>query len=132
MGFSAYAIIDHTYSVYESIEFQGIISNIGEHYNIDKSSFTCPRRAVYMFSLNVQVQRGFYAYLDLMRDEEFIAEAMCNDQGYPHDQTTSLLVVIECDAGQVVSVNSGNYNAYVSGGPTRNSVFTGYMLYPYE
>ena len=132
VGFSAYATSDETYAPYESIEFPGIISNIGDYYDNNTSSFTCPRRAVYIFSLNVLAQYGYYVHLELMRDGEFIAEAMCSDGAYSHDQTTSVSVVIECDAGQVVWVSSGGNNAFVEGGSSRNSVFTGYMLYPYE
>ena len=131
IGFSAFAIDDQSASTYESIEFEGIISNIGDHYDSNSSSFTCPRRAVYMFSLNVLARNGYWVYLDLMRDDEFIAEAMCNDGSYSHSQTTTMSVVIECEAGQVVWVRTGS-TSYVEGGSTRNSVFTGYMLYPYE
>ena len=81
--------------------------------------------------MNVLAQYGDFVYLELMRDSEFIAQAMCDDASYAHDQSTSQLVVIECDAGQVVWVSSGNNYAYVDGGSARNSVFSGYMLYPY-
>ena len=132
VGFSAYAISDKSYGQYQSIEFTGIISDIGEHYDRLNSSFACPRRGVYLFSLHVLSWEGTYVYVDLMCDGEFIAEAMCNDGAYSHDQATSLSVVIECDAGQVVWVTTGENGANVVGGSSRNSIFTGYMLYPYE
>ena len=84
------------------------------------------------FSLNARAREAYWVYLDLMRDDEFIAEAMCNDLYNAQLQTTSMSVVIECDAGQVVWVRSAISSSHLEGGSSRNSVFTGYMLYPYE
>ena len=113
-----------------TIEFTGILSNIGNHYHVNNSTFTCPRHGIYFFSLNIRPQYSSYVFLELMRDDEFIAEAMSDDQSYSHDQSATVVVVIECEAGQVVWVSSGNHYASVEG-DMRNSVFSGYMLYPY-
>ena len=130
VGFTAYAVSDANYNSYETVEFTGIISNIGDSYNRNDSSFRCPFRGVYMFSLTVKADSSYYGYFQIMRDGEFIAEAWA-DSDY-HYSTGAALVVIECEAGQNVWVSTGYDYAYIEGGSNRESLFTGYMLYRYE
>ena len=84
-----------------------------------------------MFSLSVKTYDGNYVFLEIMRDGELIAEAL-GDAYNSEYATGAAFVVVECEAGQVVWVSSGEYEAYLHGTSERQSLFTGYMLYGYE
>ena len=53
VGFTAYTDTYHTCD--NSVNFEGVITNVGGAYDTVGSSFTCPYRGVYMFSVSVKV-----------------------------------------------------------------------------
>ena len=132
VGFTAFAPVNTHYYTYESVQFPGIISNIGGHYDATNSSFTCPYKGVYVFSVTAKADTYDYIYLEIIRDGEFIAEAWGDGGSYASYTTAAAVVVIECEAGQVVWVSSGDNTARVHGSLDRQTLFTGYMLYRYE
>ena len=132
IGFTAYAETDTIYTDYEPVAFTGNISNIGNSYDFTNSSFRCPHRGVYLFSLTVKTDCSNFVFLEIMRDGECIAEAWGDGLSVSAYATAAAVAVIECDVGQVVWVSSGNQYAYVKGSSDRQSLFSGYMLHSYE
>ena len=129
VGFSANANTGAptTYSVGEIVVFDGLISNLGGHYNPASSTFTCPYDGVYMFNVNLR------AYADDRIDAELYLNdsQLANMMAYADGTTwlyapASSLVITSCESGDVVWVRcnvEGNLHA-----TWRHNTFSGYLL----
>ena len=60
IGFTAHASSDKAYSSADTIEFAIVSANFGNHYNATTSSFHCPQRGVYFFSINFNTYKEMY------------------------------------------------------------------------
>ena len=70
-------------------------------------------------------------YAEIVRDDEYLFEAMAeNDNGnnYPH---ASAFTIVECNIGQTIWVRGGSDSDYMYGGSTRTSHFSGALIYAY-
>ena len=65
VGFTATATSDT--EVPGRIEFNHVITNVGDGYDPDSSEFVCPRSGVYMFSVTVASSRPFHATVAIIQ-----------------------------------------------------------------
>ena len=80
VGFTAYATTEQSYSDNDIVIFDGIITNIGGHYNKDSSSFICPYSAVYMFSINYVSRYDTYTGKRMVLQKMFKAKTVKNSK----------------------------------------------------
>ena len=62
-----------------TVKFDGIISNVGNHYNPVTGHFTCPQTGVYAFSLNIMSHNFKQAYVHLVKEGQTINLALANN-----------------------------------------------------
>ena len=105
----------------QTVKFDGIISNFGNHFNTADSTFTCPYHGTYLFSLNL-IRDYTGLCVAIMRDEEELAHAFAYENGF----TAGALIVVECNVGQEVNAQA-TCSTDVWLGDRRNQ-FTGYLL----
>ena len=133
VGFSAYATTSEQYYSGDLVVFSGVISNIGNHYDPNTSKFTCPYNGLYLFSLNMNAYSDYYMYAEIVRDDEYLVEAMAYNYDsldyYPH---ASAFTITECNIGQAVWVRGGSNSDYMYGSRSeRTSHFSGALIYAY-
>ena len=129
VGFSAYATTARAYDANDIALFDGIISNFGEHYNKDSSSFICPYSGVYLFSIAFVTYPSYDSYLGIMMDDTELVVAFADD-GDQFSQA-SANIIAECVSGQRVWVRTISSSNYVYSNSDRYSHFTGYLLHRY-
>ena len=108
IGFTAIHGYDASYSNGEVVIFGNVVSNIGNHYSPTNSTFTCPIAGMYMFS--VSVLNGVYdsdSEVAIMRDDSILINVLL-DESSSDDMfnSASAVIVVECDIGQHVYVES--------------------------
>ena len=92
--------------------------------------FECPHAGVYLFSLTIQTLEGYYGDYSMMQDNSVVATAAVDPNG--HDPTGASVVIIECASGERMWVRTGGSSACLMGGADQESIFSGYMLSPYD
>ena len=129
VSFSAFSKEMKQYDYNELVIFSGVINNIGNHYDPDNSTFTCPYNGLYIFSVNVNAYSSYEMVAAIEKDDEYLVEAWASDNGYSQ---AAAFTVTECNVGQKVLVRGGSGNNCMDGdGGRRHSVFTGALLYAY-
>ena len=131
VGFSAHSQVDAYYEEFSPIRFGGVITNIGNRYYVDNSTFVCPYDGVYLFSIAILGDHRYRSDYQLLLDGGLVATVFLDSSSVGTYPTGATVVVIECNAGSSVYVRSGDDAAWMMGGYERHSVFSGYMLYPY-
>ena len=112
------------YNSLEVVEFAYAATNIGNHFDSNTFTFTCPVTAVYEFRLHLQSSAAQPAQLDIKLDGDVIATALARDSTYEDSATTS--AIVDCSGGSTVKVTTGNDVSYVAGG--YRTVFSGKLL----
>ena len=130
VGFSAFADYSDYYYPFQRINFHGVISNIGNYYNEIESWFICPKNGVYFFSLAIKSDDNYQSDYCIMQDDTRVATVAVDSN--LHFPSSATFVVVECSYGQEMWVRAGNVSSYIIGTEVRESIFSGYMLYPYE
>ena len=102
VGFTAYATEDRVYDFFETVVFDGVVTNRGGYYNPLTSSFICPLDGVYMFFITL--------HADVSSVRVTITRNADVDLTLPWARTTtggevnhgSNMVVSECRLGDVI------------------------------
>ena len=62
IGFSSFATNDLVLVSGDVIDFPGVVTNSGDSYNPETSTFTCPTTAYYYIYFNVAVYMNYHSY----------------------------------------------------------------------
>ena len=122
------------YAPNDIILFDSVITNTGNHYSGDKSTFVCPFNGVFSFSVPFYSGIFGYLHLEIMRDDEQIIRGYADYLGSEaslksHGTST---VVIECNAGQLVWSRCASTSAFMYADGNRESHFTGFALHRFS
>ena len=104
--------------------FNRTVSNPGDYYNKDNSSFTVPIDGLYVFTLNVHSRGGDELNINLMRDSEDFVGARVFD----HGDSASNTVVRSLPSGTVIwpkCISNGEMFQTERG---KQNSFTGYLV----
>ena len=126
VGFTAWAGSDKQYSRDQIVIFDRIVSNLGDRYRWQNSTFTCPVSGTYLFYLNVVSKPGHSMIVHIIKENSALVLAVADGVSDVHNHG-SALVIINCLANERVwpqMALSGNLD-----GNNRESHFTGYLLH---
>ena len=112
------------------VVFDGIISNIGGHFNPDTSSFQCPYDGSYMFSVNFASYRDTFMYVEIYQNDKPHIIALADDLPEAINFASSF-VIIPCQAGDKVWIRSPFGGFMYSTNIDTYSHFSGCMLQRY-
>ena len=113
-----------SYSTYDVIVFDEILTNAGGHYNAATSSFICPWHGVYLMSVNIASSDSGTMNVDLMRNNDWLARVRVDAISDHHRGSTT--IVTECDRGDVLWLKAAADGTVDASG--RKSTFTGHIL----
>ena len=127
IAFTVYHLSTKDYDQNETIEFDTVILNHGNHFNTSTHMFTCPVEGLYVFSMSLtrSYANGVSMSGAIMHESEEIGRTYAYDAD-SYDQG-SVTAVTHCVSGDVV------YGAIVSVAITRldggkDSSFSGFLL----
>ena len=126
MAFTAYA---DTYRYYsssgEKIEFDGVKTNIGGHFD-NSTTFTCPVDGLYYFSFHVMSYTDSDdSQVSLMLDGSRVVSAWADY--YISYAQASNSALVQCSAGQDVYLETYDYT-YVYSNLYDLSTFSGFLV----
>ena len=93
VGFSAYATTDRPYDDGDVVQFDAIVSNIGNHYSPDTYKFTCPYNGLYLFNVNFVAYSNYQMTVKIVHEHNALLGADAQPDFY---QAASASVVTEC------------------------------------
>ena len=107
--------------------FDLIITNIGNNYLPETSTYVCPQHGLYMFSLTVFNLVNYRMSADIMCGDKSLATGYSTNSDYNQGTVTALT---ECIAGEQVSVRNviGNGNQAHGRSLYKNNIFSGVLL----
>ena len=109
--------------------FDSVITNSGNHYSADTSSFMCPFDGIFSFSVSFYAGSNGNLLLELMQEEYVIRGYADEDSSLDYHYTHGMIsVVIECYIGQRVWIRCGDDSDFIYGDSIRQSHFTGFAL----
>ena len=111
----------------QTIVFDQVITNKGSGYHSSHGIFTCTTPGLYVFSTTL-LTNSPYAQAKLMKNEARIE--VLNVGG--HWEQASHTVVIDLEAGDLVSIESETSSAQVEFSGFDYSSFSGFLLYDYS
>ncbi|XP_062613236.1 uncharacterized protein LOC134275014 [Saccostrea cucullata] len=134
VAFSAYLKTSETHlTEHQTILFDGILTNIGGHYNPHSGIFTAPMHGVYVFTWNLYCNsNGGYIYSEIAVNSNPIGSMLTSCQGSTGVQSTTGIIVDEINKGDIVFVRTHPINGH-SGSllshPAWKSTFSGWLLF---
>lgn len=123
-GFTAYPSKNRSYLSGETMIFDTVVTNYGNHYNPTFSFFTCPISGYYLFSYTLYAHSSNSAYGALNLDG--VGELIQAYASYNMPEGSTNMVFTYCEANQEVWVRSRGDHGALLGDP--RSTFTGILL----
>ena len=126
-GFSAYSKISRSYANGDLVIFDGVVTNVGNYYNPDMSTFHCANTGLYVFSVTVMGDEGseMDAIITTNNGQTFNAFSDgFKDQG-------SVMVVVQCNSNEKVWVESFGARTMLGNAAVWYSSFSGFLLQTY-
>ena len=111
----------------ETIIFDGEVTNIGNHYDVGSSKFTCPVTGIYAFGVNIMKKNSMVrADVAIVLDGSDLTKAYA-DYDTISNLAASNFVVTQCSAGQTVWVRAFNDSELES--YDKHVTFIGFLLH---
>ena len=128
VAFTAWAN-EAIYEEGDTVIFDGVVSNIGNHYNPSTSIFTCPINGVYAFFSSITSQEGYFMFADIMHNSDDLTTVAADDDGLIQG---SNFAVILCNQGDTVFIQAEFADDHRMYGDSQRkySTFSGFLLYP--
>lgn len=128
VGFSAFGF-SGTFGEGDTIPFPGIISNVGGHYDVTNSVFTCPITGLYVFHASLTSQSGYFMTADIMRNSTALVTVVGDVTNLIQGSNMAVFV---CDQFDTVYVESkfDQDNRMLGDSERRYNSFSGFLLYP--
>ena len=128
IAFSVYMQGLKAVEIGNTMKFDGVATNTGDHCNPVTGHFTCPRSGLYAFILNLTSERHFNeAYGNLVKEGQSLTLVLAsntNKDGHYSHATGS--VIVECEAGERIWVESYSLKSMLLGG--RFCTFSGHLI----
>ena len=123
MAFTAFNSDRTLHTASEQIEFDGVETNVGGHFNA--STFTCPVDGLYVFSFAILGDYNYNTEVSLRLDGHVVVSGKADRyNNYPHG---SNLAVVSCDVGQEVYLQC-EFSGYMYSDEFRYVTFSGFLL----
>ena len=103
--------------------FDDVITNIGNAYDVDSSTFICPISGIYMFSLSLMSAAGHFSQAYIMHQGSVIVRAFADDDASAY-ASSSNVAFVQCTQGQSVWVMTSSANGHEMY-PAQYTTFTG-------
>ena len=131
VAFTAVATKDRENEIGDIVMFDSAISNIGDFYNTDTSSFICPFDGVFSFSTSFYSGIEHNVYIAIMLDSFEVIRGYVpySENEYTHGNST---IVMECKAFERVWTKCVSGDALVFSEGSIKSHFTGFALDRYQ
>ena len=126
VAFSAYPSITIDYDAGSIVQFDTIVTNIGNSYNPSFSVFQCPFDGIYLFSLSLETNIGPDMHAGIIKDGLHLLSSRSDDI---NNIQSSVVVVAECLENETVWVECIDDNQQLQGG--KLSSFSGVLITPY-
>lgn len=131
-AFSAYISIYRTNTGKDqTIKFDTIVTNIGNHYNHYSGIFSAPQHGVYVFTWTLHCWGGGYLYTHLVVNSRVVGATDTDALGAIGVRSTTGIVVVEVNQGDIAFVrthpSNGHYDLYSN--PDWRSSFSGWKLF---
>ena len=116
-----------------TIKFDTTVTNIGNHYNAYSGVFTASQHGVYVFTWNLYCDgNGGLIYSQLVVNSDVVGAMVTNAGGNDYARTTTGVVVVEINNGDIVFVridptNLHKFNLFSH--TDFRSTFSGWKLY---
>ncbi|XP_042187908.1 complement C1q-like protein 3 [Callorhinchus milii] len=124
-----YAGLRRPHEGYETLKFDDVVTNLGNHYDPTTGKFTCSIPGIYFFTYHVLMRGGDGAsmWADLCKNGQVRASAIAQDADQNYDYASNS-VVLHLDAGDEVYVKLDGGKAH-GGNNNKYSTFSGFIIY---
>ncbi|XP_062573423.1 multimerin-2-like [Saccostrea cucullata] len=133
VAFSAFvSALETDISKDHTIKFDSIVTNIGNHYNPHSGIFTAPQHGAYVFTWNIYCNHDNYIYSQVVVNSNAVAAIYTSGKGATNVRTTTGVVVVEVNQGDVVFVRTHPTQAHsgnLYSGSSWRSSFNGWKIY---
>lgn len=131
-AFSAYISIHRTNTGKDqTIKFDTIVTNIGNHYNSYSGTFSPPQHGVYVFTWTLHCWGEGYLYTHLVVNSRVVGATLTDALGVGSVRSTTGIVVVEVNQGDIVFVRTHPTNGHhdLFSNPDWRSSFSGWKLF---
>ncbi|XP_063427001.1 uncharacterized protein LOC134710561 [Mytilus trossulus] len=112
--------------------FRSVQTNVGGHYNKFSGMFTVPENGIYVFTWTVVCDIHAQRITQIVVNAAVVGAAMCDAQGGSYFRTTTGLVVVEVNQGEVVFIRTHPTHlggkAIISAPDFHRTTFSGWKL----
>lgn len=112
--------------------FRGVQTNVGGHYNKFSGMFTVPENGIYVFTWTIVCESQGQRVTQVEVNAAVVGAAMCDGSGASYHRTTTGLVVIEVNQGEVVFIRTHpshlGVKAIISASEYHRTTFSGWKL----
>ncbi|XP_056016677.1 uncharacterized protein LOC125673173 [Ostrea edulis] len=133
VAFSAYVPAYETdISKDHTIKFDRIVTNIDNHYNPYSGIFTAPQHGIYVFTWNLYCFNDGHIYSQVVVNSNAVGAMYTTAEGATNIRTTTGIVVVEVNQGDVVFVRThptATYSGNLYSSPIWRSSFNGWKLF---
>ncbi|XP_062613255.1 uncharacterized protein LOC134275032 [Saccostrea cucullata] len=133
VAFSAYVKKHETHLTQDhTILYDGIVTNIGGHYNPHTGAFTVPSHGVYVFTWNLYCDRNGFIFSEIAVNSRQIGSMYTSCEGSANIRTTTGIVVAEVNKDDVVLVRTHpthGYSGNLYSDIDWRSTFNGWLLF---
>lgn len=129
IAFSAYISVRQTNAgIDQTIKFDTIVTNIGNHYSNYSGIFSAPQHGVYVFTWTSHCLGGSYLLTKLVVNGRFVGSTDTDARGASGVRSTTGIVVVEVNQGDRVFVATHpTYDLYSN--PNWRPSFSGWKLF---
>ncbi|KAK3576842.1 hypothetical protein CHS0354_002636 [Potamilus streckersoni] len=110
------------------IQFNNVVTNIGEGYYPNLGIFIAPVKGLYVFHVRVMVASGMRQYLAIVKDGVWTQPLYPTALGDQHPNIDSVTIVLQVNKDSAVWVRAESGSGYLHG--NKFSIFSGWLLSP--
>ena len=126
VAFSAYPTTTIDYDEGAIVQFDSIVTNIGDAYSEQLSVFQCPSDGIYLFSISLFTTVETFMSANIVKDGVVL---LASRSDYTDSIQSSVVVVTDCLASETVWVECDMNNNGLIG--NRRSSFSGVLITSY-
>ena len=127
VAFSAYASTTSDYDSGAIVQFDSIVTNIGDSFDHELSVFQCPADGIYLFSISLQTPEGISMFANIVKEGSVLLSSFSE---HHTDVQSSVVVVTECQNSERVWVECNGNDRQLIGG--QRSSFSGILITQYS
>ena len=126
VAFSAILTTQLALGEHQIVEYDKVLTNIGNGYDSRHGHFTAPIKAVYLFSCSMMNMEGTSIYLEIVKNGIRVAHLFADDDDY---SMATQVVIVLLEKGDMIWVRHSDTSSSQSLHETGYNTFVGTILF---